>query len=214
MPYTHKKIGNKYAVYKKGRKVGETEGTKTALNKYLAALHIADKPKKVNENLAFEQSFSNHPVEERESALANTVEFWVVEHPATPTDNPMQLVHKADPFMFSRQMIGGLTPDAVYGFYIDEDEALNAAHDLVSSVFEAAKSLEEKKETVLNKLDKHINRLQREINQHMREAGDNPEEADRHHEMAERKMAVIKELRSKHKMVGASKKELIKPEED
>ena len=24
MPYTHKKLGNKYVVYKKGKKVGET----------------------------------------------------------------------------------------------------------------------------------------------------------------------------------------------
>lgn len=214
MPYTHKKVGNKYVVYKKGKKVGETEGTKTALNKYLAALHIADKPKKVNESMAFEQSLSNQPLSEKSPALANTVEFWVVEQPRTPTDNPTELVHKADPIMFGHQMIGGLTPDIIYGFYMDEDEALNAAHDLVSSVFEAAKSLEEKKETVLSKLDKHISRLQREVNQHMREAGDNPEEADRHHEMAERKMAIIKELRGKHKMVGASKKELIKPEED
>ena len=41
MPYTYKKIGDKYTVYKKetGEKVGSTEGTKEALEKYLGALH-------------------------------------------------------------------------------------------------------------------------------------------------------------------------------
>lgn len=46
MPYTYKKTGEKYTVYKKnpdgtfGEKVGTTQGTKEALKKYLAALHI------------------------------------------------------------------------------------------------------------------------------------------------------------------------------
>jgi hypothetical protein len=42
MPYTYKKVGDKYAVYKKdsGKLVGKTKGTKEALKKYLAALHI------------------------------------------------------------------------------------------------------------------------------------------------------------------------------
>jgi hypothetical protein len=42
MPYTYKKQGDQYCVYKKdtGKKVGCTDGTKEALNKYMAALHI------------------------------------------------------------------------------------------------------------------------------------------------------------------------------
>lgn len=42
MPYTYKKVGNKYCVYKKdgGAKVGCTAGNKEALKKYLAALHV------------------------------------------------------------------------------------------------------------------------------------------------------------------------------
>ena len=42
MPYTHKKVGDQYCVYKKdtGKKVGCTDGNKEALRKYLAALHI------------------------------------------------------------------------------------------------------------------------------------------------------------------------------
>jgi hypothetical protein len=42
MPYSYKKVGDQYCVYKKdgGEKVGCTDGNKTALKKYLAALHI------------------------------------------------------------------------------------------------------------------------------------------------------------------------------
>ena len=44
MPYTHKKVGDQYCVYKKdtGKKVGCTDGNEEALRKYLAALHIND----------------------------------------------------------------------------------------------------------------------------------------------------------------------------
>jgi hypothetical protein len=41
MPYSYKKIGDKYCVYKEGgAKVGCTAGNKESLKKYLAALHI------------------------------------------------------------------------------------------------------------------------------------------------------------------------------
>ena len=46
MPYTARKQGDKYVVYKKkadgspGERVGSTKGTKEALRKYMAALHI------------------------------------------------------------------------------------------------------------------------------------------------------------------------------
>lgn len=42
MPYSYKKVGDQYCVYKKdgGEKVGCTDGNKEALKKYLAALHI------------------------------------------------------------------------------------------------------------------------------------------------------------------------------
>jgi hypothetical protein len=50
MPYTYKKQDNKYCVYKKdsGEKIGCTDATKTALKKYLAALHINEKIKGVD----------------------------------------------------------------------------------------------------------------------------------------------------------------------
>lgn len=49
MPYTHKKVGDQYCVYKKdsGEKVGCTDGNKEALGKYLAALHINVKKESV-----------------------------------------------------------------------------------------------------------------------------------------------------------------------
>jgi hypothetical protein len=50
MPYTYKKVGDKYAVYKKdgGKLVGKTKGTKEALKKYLAALHMHEMKLKEN----------------------------------------------------------------------------------------------------------------------------------------------------------------------
>lgn len=203
MPYTHKKVGSKYAVYKAGKKVGETKGTKQALNKYLAALHIADKKETKKEVKAL-----NENMNEVTSKFESELEFYVVEHPESPTENPQMLVHKSDPFMFARQVIGGLRPEQVYGFYLDENDAINAAHDLVDAVYESAKNLETKKDTVIEKLNKHINKLQKEINMHMKSASDNPQEADQHHTMAERKMAMIKEMRNKHKMVEAAKQQL------
>ncbi len=51
MPYTARKQGDEYVVYKKdtGERVGATAGNKEALRKYMAALHINAKESKVNE---------------------------------------------------------------------------------------------------------------------------------------------------------------------
>ena len=55
MPYTYKKEGDKYVVYKKtGKRVGATKGTKEALKKYLAALHIHEM--KLKENMKTNKS--------------------------------------------------------------------------------------------------------------------------------------------------------------
>lgn len=170
--------------------------------------------KSLPQHVKKEEGVEEAIIKEPKPIFANTVDFWVVEKPKSPTENPQMLVHKADPFMFARQVIGGFRPEEVHGFYTDEDEATNAAHDLVKAVFESAKALEEKKEEVTSKLEKYISKLQTEINKHMKAAGDNPEEADSHHAMAERKMAMIKELRGKSKMVEASKKQLVKKEEE
>ena len=51
MPYTVKKQGDEYVVYKKdtGKRVGATAGNKEALRKYLAALHINANESKLSE---------------------------------------------------------------------------------------------------------------------------------------------------------------------
>ena len=55
MPYTYKKEGDKYVVYKKtGNRVGATKGTKEALKKYLAALHMHEM--KLKENMKTNKS--------------------------------------------------------------------------------------------------------------------------------------------------------------
>ena len=53
MPYTARKVGDQYCVYKKdgGEKVGCTDGNKEALRKYLAALHINAKENTIKEIL-------------------------------------------------------------------------------------------------------------------------------------------------------------------
>jgi hypothetical protein len=53
MPYTYKKQGDKYVVYKKdtGKRVGATKGTKPALKKYLAALHMHEM--KINDTMKY-----------------------------------------------------------------------------------------------------------------------------------------------------------------
>lgn len=53
MPYTAKKVGDQYCVYKKdgGEKVGCTDGNKESLRKYLAALHLNAKENTMLEQL-------------------------------------------------------------------------------------------------------------------------------------------------------------------
>lgn len=59
MPYTYKKEGNKYVVYKKdsGKRVGSTSADKESLRKYLAALHIH-----ANESIMEANSIDNFKV--------------------------------------------------------------------------------------------------------------------------------------------------------
>lgn len=202
MPYTHKKEGNKYVVYKKGKKVGETEGTKTALNKYLAALHIADKPKKenINEDMTYEHW--DHPGCEDKIG-----KIFVVLKPG-PQSQPEDLVHQTHAFG-----MGQFEPQGVHGVYNDESEAGLVAEAACNELHKHLAEVEHKKHTVVEKIDKHIARLQKEINAHMKEASDIPENADKAHALAEDKMNLIKELRAKRKIVEASKKPVEKLEE-
>ena len=205
MPYTHKKVGDKYVVYKAGKKVGSTAGTKTALDKYLAALHIADKKSPKKKTLK-ESVKGTHPVD--------TLEFWVVTKPQTHEDTLDNILMPCDPFQFADMCRSGLAPDQVHGFYTEEDEAQAQAQKLLTDKYSIAKALEEKKEEVSGKLQKTIDKLQKKAEEHMKMVKKEPEQADHHHDEAEKIMARIKELRGKHKMVESSKKQLKSLEEE
>lgn len=206
MPYTHKKVGDKYVVYKGSKKVGSTEGTKSALNKYLAALHIADK------KTAKKESIKESYMEMQEPAMENHWEhpgcedtvgkIFVVLKP-TPESSPEDLVHDTHAFG-----IGQFEPQGVHGVYNDENEANLVAEAACNELYKRLSKLEKKKDHVISELDKHIARLQKEINGHMKEATNNPELSEAHHLQAEKKMNIIRGLRERHKMVKAAKKEL------
>lgn len=212
MPYTHKKLGNKYVVYKKGKKVGETAGTKVALDKYLAALHIADKKSAKKESI--KESFA----EMHQPGMENSWEhpgcedeigkMFVVLKPS-PESSPADIVHQTHAFG-----MGQFDPHTVHGVYADKDEADLVAEAVCTELYKHLSEIETKKDTVMEKINKHIARLQKEINGHMKEATEIPEMSEKHHELAERKMHTIRGLRDKHKMVKSAKKELIQKEEE
>lgn len=212
MPYTHKKEGDKYVVYKKGKKVGETAGTKTALNKYLAALHIADKPKKesIKENMLdqhMSQEGMMHDNWDHPGCEDKIGKIFVVLKPG-PESMPQDIMHQTHAFG-----MGQFEPQSVHGVYTDKDEAGLVAEAACTELRKHLEEVEKKKDTVIGKIDKHIARLQKEINAHMKEATEIPEMSEKHHELAERKMGMIRNLREKHKMVKAAKKQLPEIEE-
>ena len=69
MPYTSKKVGDQYCVYKHGEKVGCTDGNKEALRKYMAALHINS-----NENMN-ELKLTSTGVKDILKAIFNRIEL-------------------------------------------------------------------------------------------------------------------------------------------
>ena len=202
MPYTPKKVGDKYVVYKRGEIVGKTKGTKEALRKYLAALHIADKPKKETINESMTPEHLSHP-----GCEDKVGEIFVVLKPG-PESSPEDIVHQTHAFG-----MGQFEPQGVHGVYNDENEANLVAEAACTELRKHLEEVEGKKGTVTKKIDKIIEKLQKEINSHMQEASEVPERADEAHSLAERKMATIKGLREKRKMVEASKKPLPEKEE-
>lgn len=210
MPYTHKKVGDKYVVYKGGKKVGSTDGTKTALKKYLAALHIADKPKKesIKENM-MEQGLDMEPGQLGHPGCEDAIgKIFVVLKPA-PETSAVDLVHPTHAFG-----MGQFDPQGVHGIYNDEEEANLVAEAAQTALHKHLAEVEKKKDHVLDEISKHIDRLQKEINSHMKEATEKPELSEAHHKQAERKMNAIRNLRDKHKMVKASRKQLPKKDEE
>lgn len=134
--------------------------------------------------------------------------IFVVLKP-NPESSPEDLVHHTHAFG-----MGQFEPQGVHGVYNDENEANLVAEAACTELRKHLEEVEGKKHTVVEKIDKMIKKLQSEINAHMKEASEMPEGADKAHELAERKMTTIKGLRERRKMVEASKKELIKKEEE
>jgi hypothetical protein len=210
MPYTHKKVGTKYVVYKGNKKVGETAGTKTALDKYLAALHIADKKQQLKkeaeilkESMVDMMDMQSEPSQHDHPGCDDTVgKIFVVLKP-TPGTAPVDLVKPTHAFG-----MGQYDPQGVHGVYNDEEEANLVAEAACNELHKRLTGLEKKKDTILDKITEKIAHYQKAINKHMKEATDNPELAERHHKLAERKMQAIGALRGKHRMVKEAKKEV------
>jgi hypothetical protein len=212
MPYTHKKVGDQYVVYKGSKKVGATKGTKEALKKYLAALHIADeKTKKESKSLKESMGMGMPSMEnswEHPGCEDKIGKMFVVLKPS-PESTPEDIVHQTHAFG-----MGQFEPHGVHGVYADKDEADLVAEAACTELYKHLSEVEKKKDHVIGEIEKHIARLQKEINAHMKEATNSPELAEGHHGLAEKKMNVIRALRSKHKMVKEAKKELPKKEEE
>jgi hypothetical protein len=208
MPYTHKKVGTKFVVYKKGKKVGETEGTKIALDKYLAALHIADKKTAKKESKELKESVMEMPMDGHPGCEDTIGQIYIVMKPG-PEDSAENLVHPTHVFGMNQ-----VDPNMVHGVYQDEKQANGMAETAVNALQEHLEEMEMKKNTVTEKIAERIKMLQQEINQHLEEASmEEGVDPDQLHMSAEAKMNEIKALREKSKMVQASKKP-IKQKED
>ena len=135
-------------------------------------------------------------------------DIYIVLKP-NPNSKTADMVHKTHAFGAHQ-----FDPHSVHGVYSDEGEAAIVAEGALKNLHKHLRKVEGKKDDALSKIGKHITRLQKEINDHMKSANQRPEESDNHHMLAEKKMNMIRNLRDKHKMVKASKKELPKKQED
>jgi len=164
--------------------------------------NIEKLPQHVKEETMMEEHF-DHP------GCEDTVgKIFVVLKPHIET-SPEDMVQTTHAFG-----MGQYDPQGIHGVYNDEEEANMVAESAHKELHKHLSEVEKKKDHILGKITHHIGRLQKEVNGHMKEAAEKPELTEKHHELAERKMAKIRELRTKHKMVMASKKELPKKEEE
>ena len=202
MPYTYKKQGDKYVVYKKsnGKKVGSTAGTKTALKKYLAALHIHE-PKKeskktIKENMEYENKVG---------------QLYVVQKPSAGCDMA-GMVYEVDPITGIQPH--GVDAQTVHGVYASMEEAQKVAEKLYDGHMTGMKKLEEKKGKVTDKLTKTISNLEKKQKSMMEMAKANPKEASMHKSKISEIQAKIQELMDKLEMVEKSKTPIEEKEED
>ena len=129
-------------------------------------------------------------------------DIFVVLKP-THASTAQDIMHKTHAFGVHQ-----FDPHTVHGVYGDEGEANLVAEGAIRDLHKHLTKVEKKKDTILEKIGKKIHALQKEINDHMKSASARPEESDTHHMLAEKKMSVIRNLRDKHKIVKAAKKEL------
>jgi hypothetical protein len=151
-------------------------------------------------------------VEEGMGVYGEDVEFYVVLDPEQldrEISSANNLVRHSDPITFAKDWgRGAIEFNQIYGFYLEEQDAKNAANELLDTVYETARQLEEKKGQVTDKLQKRIDILHKEAEHHMKMAKKEPEEAEKHRELVKALMDTIKDLQGKHKAVEESKKVL------
>lgn len=144
----------------------------------------------------------------------DNIQFWVVIKPTSHESTVQDIMAPADPFQFCEMHKNGLAPNQVAGFFTDEAEASKKAESMLEALYQAAKTLEEKKAMVSDKLQKTVDKLQKEAQSCMKSMKEQPEKADEYHAKLEGIMARLKDLRGKHKMVEESKRELAKKDYD
>lgn len=200
MPYTYKKQGNKYVVYKKsnGKKVGTTDGTKVALDKYLAALHIHE-PKKE----------SKKPMKENYENKVGPLHVVLKPYPGCDVAD---MVHEIDPVMGATHK--GIDAQTIHGVYGEQDEAMKCAEGLHKTHLDEMKKLEEKKGTVAKKLTSMIDKLESKRKDHMKLAKENPDHASEHKQHISQIQGQIEDLMDKLEKVAKSKKEETEEDED
>lgn len=196
MPYTYKKTGNKYTVYKKsGEKVGTTGGTKEQLKKYLAALHIHE-PKKGMKKEAVEGALDT---------------VYAVQKPYVGCELT-SLVHPIDPLVGLEGST--IVPDSVHNVYVDQQMALDAAKDLYEAYCKDQEMLEEKKATTSEKIKKAIDTLEKKHKEHIAMVKEDPKNAAKHKEHIAKIAGQIDDLMTKLEKIEKSKKSVEKEKED
>lgn len=151
-------------------------------------------------------------VKEGMADYGGDVDFYVVIDPnqlENEVSSASNLVLSSDPITFAKDWgRGAVEFNEIHGFYLDKDEAMQVAEELLDNVYEAARQLEEKKGQVSDKLQKRIDTLHKEAEHHMKMAKKEPENAEKHRELVKALMDTIKDLQQKHKAVEGSKKVL------
>lgn len=192
--------GAALAAKKKGKTAGlkgaaksMAKMTKKELEKYASTKHKG-LPKHIKESVEENDMLGHgHP-----GCEDNVGQIFVVLKPS-PGSSPEDLMHATHAFGMHQ-----FDPTQVHGIYPDEKQAQQIAEAACSAMEERLQSIEEKKQEVTNKIEETIKKLQKEVNRCMEEGLD---------ERAQRVIQKIADLRGKHGMVEASKKEIKKEEE-